>query len=183
VTVIAFRAGKLAADSLTVSERGLRLGVAEKIGRTHDGCLWAAFGEARFGTMFRKWAEGEREGDPPKWDPDKGSAILIEPGGRVREWIGEGWEDHIAEFYAWGVGRGPALGAMAMGADAETAVGLAIHLSVWCGPPIVVLELGEVAEADDEEPPPAPAEATQIGDFTPPQRPDMLDVAKERLGL
>lgn len=144
MTVIAFRAGTLAAD--TQSSRGSGIaGHVDKIGRTDDGFLWAFTGTADFQEQCVAWAKHGRDLPAPDIaEPNENSTfILIGPNGSPREWNGRGWyETKPQEFYAWGSGAEYALGAMAMGADAAHACLIATQFDVYCGGEITSVMLG-----------------------------------------
>lgn len=135
MTTIAWRGGVLAADSQVNMGSGARHGLTNKIGRTRDGYLWGWSGDAHRKEAFALWAE-KRVADPPAFDHKENCAVLIDPNGTVREWLGDGWFTCEGGFEAWGSGTDFALAAMEMGAHAQRAVEVACKFDVHSGGPI-----------------------------------------------
>ena len=160
MSVVAFKDGVLAADSLAITENDRRGGYVDKIGTGYRGSLWAFVGEAWKAEAFARWAGGPPDGqDPPTFDHQESTGILITADGRVREWSGDGWCEARAPFHAWGCGADLAIGAMSYGAGAETAVRIACEWSIACGGEIKALHLDNIPEDDPAlEPEPAPDE-------------------------
>lgn len=140
MTVIAWKGGVLAADTLGV-DQGTRIGYLTKIGRTMDGWLFGACGRGAQLAKFAEWMQ-TREGEPERFDGEHTEFIMIAPGGIVSQWLGEGWFTmDPAEFRAWGSGGELALGAMVMGADAVTACKVACDFNIHCGGEITVIAM------------------------------------------
>ena len=129
MTVIAFREGVLAADSL-ITGGGTRLGYASKI-RKIGPVLAAASGSWPQALSFLDWFSGGMDGDPPEVD-EKAEGLLIYDG-RLVTWSDKGWDHIVAPFYAIGCGAAEARGAMAAGASAVEAVKAACLVDVHCG--------------------------------------------------
>lgn len=143
MTVIAYRDGVLAADTL-VTESGRLYGFAQKIVRSRAGHIGGAGGPAEAGVKFMAWIEAGCVDAPPE-HKDPADGIVIYPDGRTMHWDG-GPVLLAAEapFFALGCGAPIALGAMAAGADARRAVEIAIRYDCYCGGEITVLTLGGV---------------------------------------
>lgn len=142
MSIVAFKNGVLAADSLATAEDGRRGGYVDKIGALEDGSLWAFVGASWYAEGFAQWAKNVDSPTPPSFDHKEATGVLITADGRVREWWGDGWDEIRAPFHAWGCGAALAIGAMAHGASAELAVAIACEWDTACGGEIQVLELG-----------------------------------------
>lgn len=140
MTVIAYRDGVLAADSLVSEPSGNITGKMDKIGRTGE-LRWGRCGDTGGSEKLFDWFFGGRAGEQPK-PPDGGTLIVIyDQDGEIRIFTGGvDWAAPQADFHAWGSGADHARGAMKMGASAVQAVEAACELEVWCGPPIKVVE-------------------------------------------
>ena len=145
MTVICYRDGVLASDSLAQSLYSTRSGTIQKIFDLEHGVFASTTGYAPAAQKLLHWYRSEG-----------GHAGLTEqPGAPDEEHIGciqVFWPDGIeifekgvrqieatAPFHAYGAGREIALGAMWMGATAEQAVEAAIALHTSCGGPVQVL--------------------------------------------
>jgi hypothetical protein len=147
VTIIAYRDGVLAADSLAtdVNYDG-RCGMVMKIARSPDGEIGGASGGGGDSALFVRWLQDGMQEKDDIWplDDKETEAFVVERNKRVVYFNRWGKRDTIkAPFHAIGSGAPYALGAMAVGATAEEAVAAAIKLSVWCGGRIQILKLKE----------------------------------------
>ena len=134
MTVIAYRAGILAADSLTCAH-GTRVGTAKKIWRGGDGTLLALCGSRCEAADFLEWFLAGERGRPPGGEDWGGT--LIRPDGAVFNINASGRMTSVeAEFHTNGAGGFIALGAMDRGATAIEAVESAIRWSTDCGGPV-----------------------------------------------
>jgi len=132
MTIIAFRDGVVAADSMSCNENGYRTGICKKLFRHGDEVV-AIMGRASESYPLMKWYSERRQ----EKQPDDGSIIVFAQSG-ITIYENGGWQpEHEAPFYAYAAGSEIALGAMAMGAFAVEAVEAAIKISIWCGGPVV----------------------------------------------
>jgi hypothetical protein len=137
MTVIACRDGLMAADSLETTDRGLALEYVRKIHRSNSGCIYGVAGYATDAVIFGQWVDDGMVGTPERHNPDSFAALLLKPSGELLIAEGRGPMRGIrSQYYAIGVGRELAVGAMAMGATADEAVLVATQHSVWCGGPV-----------------------------------------------
>lgn len=141
MTVIAFRDGILASDSLVQTERGVQSGFARKIIRCRGDVLAGASGAASSCSRFLEWAAVNRiKPFIPDEDDKELDGVLFYPDGRVAYYDSNGGPDFIeAPFHATGIGGEIAKGAMAHGATSEEAVRYAIELSGACGGEVLTL--------------------------------------------
>lgn len=140
MTTIAYRDGVLAADSL-ITENGSRWGAATKIVR-EGRILAGASGSTALCQRFLAWVSGGRSGECPAMkDGDEKATGVVFPGGRiVVEYDTNARPIRLsAPFYASGSGREFAVGAMATGADAESAVRIAAKYDLFTNGRIHVL--------------------------------------------
>jgi ATP-dependent protease HslVU (ClpYQ) peptidase subunit len=141
MTVIAYRDGVLASDSI-LSNGGMQFASMRKIGRRfYDGSLYAGTGNAADVAAFMRWCEDGRPGDAkPKLTNMIG--VVVTATGEILEFDENlNWFTAQGPIYATGSGAAFAIGAMAMGADATTAVSVAIHYESSCGGEIQVERL------------------------------------------
>lgn len=90
-----------------------------------NGILFGAAGASGVLEAFKTWSrEGQCKGPAPDAD-DCSLAVIITPQGEILQYYHPYWSRVTAEFAAWGSGADIARGAMAMGADAITAVAVA----------------------------------------------------------
>lgn len=132
MTVIAFRDGVLAADSL-ITGGGTRIGYGTKI-RKIGPVLAGASGTWAKAQAFLDWFSGGMDGDPPEMG-EKAEGLLIYDG-RIATWQDDGWDHFVAPYYAIGCGANEARGALAAGMSAYGAVEAACLVDVHCGGPI-----------------------------------------------
>lgn len=145
MTTIAYRNGVMAADSRAYSGGRMPIGQKAKIRRLADGTL-IGVSTTLTGRAERIMAWFEAGADPsaaPAGD-SKHYLLVVRPNGEVF-YANDTYElsgPLSGEFFAVGSGEEYALGAMAMGAGPERAVGIACGLDVWSEPPIIALTLG-----------------------------------------
>jgi len=140
LTVIAYRDGILAADSL-LTFGGTRGGYARKIMR-HGSLLIGFCGKSTNFEAFRNWVAAGMVGT---FKSDDGNVFIIPPAGPAIVWgTGETPWRETAPYWALGDGDEIALGAMAAGASAPEAVRIAIEHKTSCGGEVVILNRQEV---------------------------------------
>lgn len=131
MTVVAYRAGVLAADTMAIHNEHIKVLNSPKVFKRR-GCLCAAAGDlVPPNPLLAKWffaVEGDEK--RPAYHGMKFDLIVITPEGQIQLWDQRG-EPEILDvpFYAIGSGKEFAMGAMAMGASAVEAVRVAIK---WC---------------------------------------------------
>lgn len=141
MTVIAFRSGVLAADTLALNGAKTR---QSKLRRLKDGRLVGFAGVFVDAIEYVKYLDGERD-DMPEWMDNGGCSALIV----TREGVVEHYEDGKGpiiiqeEFAAIGSGAQFAYGAMHMGATAEQAVEAAIKWASGCGGEVEMMRVVE----------------------------------------
>lgn len=153
MTTVAWDGKTLAADS-QATVGAIRARVV-KIVRSPDGFLAAGAGELNSITPWLRWVSA---GLNPDEQPDelhsKSHVIIIDPKGKAFTFEGSPTRlPLLNKFWALGSGMELALGAMAMGADARTAVKVAAKFDVYTGGRIVVLtprnrDLGQTSSCD-----------------------------------
>jgi hypothetical protein len=147
VTVISYRNGTIACDSLCCSD-GAKFASMTKIARAPDGSLAALSGPALACYRFLKWfaANGSEDGyDPEAVDAEGMSGFVVRPDGTIY-CLDESCELFLIEtpYVADGSGMAYALGAMAVGASAVEAVEAAIACCTTCGGPVISMKLEPV---------------------------------------
>ena len=137
MTVVTYRDGVLSADSLATAGHVIT-GQIAKIWRLDNGRLVGGAGGAGEMQSFVAWIRGGGQGQWECKDKENGfSALVVDTSGEVTIYDAEGRGYPLeADFIARGAGAELAMGAMAMGANAEQAVEIACRYSVWCGGPI-----------------------------------------------
>ena len=139
MTIIAYRAGMLAADSLETSG-DVRTGYVPKIFRVNGGLIGFSGARPAIDAVLGWLHGGER---PEGLGPDDLAALLIQPDGSAWEMTSALVPFRVpGEFAAIGGAWRLAVGAMAFGANAVEAVKVAIDLNVNCGGPIRWMTLG-----------------------------------------
>lgn len=146
MTTIAFRDRVLAADTGLSRSGNIFGGAVVKIVQRPDGRLAGAVGSAGYAGRFLEWAKagGDLAIAPPAKEDQQtydtgfivemdGSLTIFEPSGSFR---------CSPPFYAFGSGKEIAMGAMAMGADAQRAVAIACTIDAGSREPITILRLG-----------------------------------------
>lgn len=144
MTTIAVRNGIMAADSRVTHDSeagGTRLFRTEKVFRKGKVLIGLA-GESEPGLIFLDWYGTGKE--PPSiliaGDADFTALVLTRRG--LYEYGKYCRPEKVLEpFYAIGSGCKAALGAMHMGANAQTAVRIACKIDPYSAPPIVVMPL------------------------------------------
>jgi ATP-dependent protease HslVU (ClpYQ) peptidase subunit len=130
MTTIAFRSGVIAADSgLSMGSSRMSSGMV-KIARNKAGDLAGVVGHASFCAGFLEWFKaGEDERCAPRrFSEDRDQAMIVRRNGKIEMHDGGGVYEVQAEYFAIGSGRPEAMGAMFVGANAETAVRAAVAL-------------------------------------------------------
>lgn len=162
MTVIACRAGVIAADRLISNSNELIVGYRTKC-YSINGVLFGTCGASQDVSAFKKWIEDGRSEVKPNVD-EHFLALLIEPDGRVVHYNGKLFGFSIdGDYFAIGSGDEVAMGAMWMGASAEQAVQAACALVLGCGGGVDVVRLPALPPAG-ETPPTAPR--NQSSDLT-----------------
>lgn len=143
MTTIAYRDGVMAADSQTTAGE-VRRGATRKVFQLLDGSLVGfSGGLSEIGPAVQWFAEGKLPYKRPRL-PEDASLLVIEasPSGEVS------YYRHnlipqltVAAFHAIGSGNEFALGAMAMGANAQQAVAVAAEFDIYTGGRITTLSL------------------------------------------
>lgn len=152
MTAIAYRDGVMAADTQVTDGYDMICGHMRKIARSPSGTLGAASGRAGVCAEFRRWIEAGvidgwiagGFGEPLALNQEAGAfgALIVTVEGQV---IHVDWQGRAVEMGApfHAEGCGPFLaGAMAAGADAETAVRIAILHDAGCGGEVQVERIG-----------------------------------------
>jgi hypothetical protein len=142
LTIIAYRAGVLAADGLTETD-GLIVPGPPKIVRV--GKAWvASAGVLGDCAAFERWvAAGRPDDDAPELD-DGFEALVAGPGGEVA-WYDKRCAPVDAATLPWmalGSGHQVAGAVLAQGGSAVDACLLACRLRIDCGPPVTFVDLG-----------------------------------------
>jgi hypothetical protein len=145
VTVVCYRSGLMASDSLCTTYGDRRLGSLNKIFRDANGNIAGYSGDGGALDDFRNWflagADHDKRPPPPVGDV-RFQAIVVNAQGEAFD-VGERF--HLARieapFYAIGSGAPIAIGAMEMGASAEQAVAAAIKWQTSCGGEIQTLRI------------------------------------------
>lgn len=149
MSVIAWDGRVVAAD-----RRGCSGNMAQIVPKLYPvrGYAVGFVGQEDSGLMLIEWFDaGAKAEEWPKevQESDDGSMFIIV--GRKKLWeIGKYLVLSLCRdpFWAWGTGRETALGAMAMGADAEKAVEMAIRFDVNCGGGIDSYPCSELSDKD-----------------------------------
>jgi hypothetical protein len=150
MTIIAYRDGIMAGDTLVSSDEGQFVGFDEKVVKNLLGALWGAMGDNGECHRCCEWflkAKGLVDlHAPPRFSDGQG--LIVFPDGDVFT-VYDGYARQSIEhrhfgYTAIGAGCDFALGAMAMGATAEQAVKVAIDFSLLCGGEIHSVRLDSV---------------------------------------
>jgi len=131
MTVIAYRGGVLAADSMEVREEHLKM-LNSKKAIKKLGYLFGVSGElCPNNDALMKWFFAKKGTEKRAvYHSMKFDLLVVTPEGVIQVWDQTGSYDVIkSEFYAIGSGKEFAIGAMEMGATAVEAVNVAIR---WC---------------------------------------------------
>jgi 20S proteasome alpha/beta subunit len=143
MTTIAYKDGKLAADTMMIKGTTI-LGHVTKIVRREDGALCGGSGNLGWVQAFHRWflAADEDVEPPPLSEYDTG--IIVRKGNPEIEIFENGSSFHFEPAYtAIGSGSEFALAVMSVGADAETAVRTAMMFDPGTGGIVEVVEHGE----------------------------------------
>jgi hypothetical protein len=143
MTTIAWDGKTLAADSQATTSSGTRCRTA-KIVRSSKGFVAAGAGSLNAVTPWLRWVLA---GMPPEKQPDtladSSTILIVDPRGRAFTFEGSPVRLPLRDkIWALGSGADFALGAMAMGADARTAVKVACRFDVYSGGRIIALAPG-----------------------------------------
>lgn len=147
MTVIAYRAGVMAADSratITTEEGGIRMMRSDKL-YTFDGHIVGVAGEGFPALVFVEWLKkGGNTNEPPELlihgDADFSALVLTRKG--LFEYDKWCRPERVKErFWAIGCGAKGALCAMHAGATAYDAVKFVCKVDPLCGPPIITRTL------------------------------------------
>jgi hypothetical protein len=130
MTVIAYRAGVMAADTLVWNTSNVITGRCQKITRLKDGGLLAASGYSSEIQQATAWIDGGRDPatKPVFTDPQRFNCIWVQPSGCVKR-LGHDLIDQqlTADFYAISCAHDFTLGCLYAGASAEQAVRLTLQ--------------------------------------------------------
>lgn len=135
MTTIAWDGEALAVDSRITVDGMVRAG--RKARRLRNGDVLAVFGDYTGALFVMQWYA--RGADPTAWPTaqqldDQCGELIVVRGGRVLQYATSPVPQEIRESrMAWGSGKGYALGAMAMGADARQAVAVAARYDPQTG--------------------------------------------------
>lgn len=134
MTVVAYRDGVLAADTLVTSNGGgTRRAETVKIVKRGE-VLGAAVGEFMASRRFLDWVRSGLEGDCPDLGEGESDAHgYIFHRGRILTFTPKGRNTLDAPFWAAGSGFEFAMGAMAAGATPREAVVIAMQFDTGCG--------------------------------------------------
>lgn len=138
MTTIAYRDGKLAADTLSTAN-GVRDDYGPKVWRIGQ-VIGAACGSRGLCLKFRDWVAGGMDGDCPFEGADDGNGIIVTPEHVVCFGSSGPWPVSQA-YYAIGSGYQLAMGAMEMGATAEQGVQVAMKWDCSTGGDVQVISL------------------------------------------
>ena len=149
MTIIAYKAGQMAADSGRFKGTIRSISAVRKIVRVPGGGFIGVAGRVVDASNIRAWIEEGMPGRGPRFfgsEDDAPSILWVKPDGSV--WLS--MEQEISFFQTDEpavVGERTAgdfcLGAMLAGMSAREAVGLAVVHCVWVAGPVQVEELGE----------------------------------------
>lgn len=140
MTTIAYRNGVIAADTL-VTWNGAFDGECVKVARRRD-VFAATSGATSYGQGFMDWFRGGMRGEAPSMgrpESEHWATGVIFTGDFVVTFGPVGRNIVRAPYYALGSGSQFAMGAMAMGADPEQAVRVAMGFDIMSGGQVTVL--------------------------------------------
>ena len=144
MTVIAFKSGVLAADTMICAGNSI-IGYCPKIVKNKKGNMAGVAGNLDFAAEFIQWFMAGEKGAPPSnkdaTNTYHGDAIVIHKNGNVFVHERQCLVQVMGQYYAIGSGSPEALGAMHAGADAIGAVKAAIAHDIKCGGDILVKSL------------------------------------------
>lgn len=144
MTVIAYKDGTIASDSLVTDDNYVRSFYMKKITKSKKGCIGGAVGNASFVTKFLEWIKKDTtKVHCPlfefKNDMDEG--IIILPNKEILYFNSISPIKINNAFIALGSAYQLAIGAMDYGANAAQAVSVAIQHSIVCGGEIHIEDL------------------------------------------
>ncbi len=148
MSVVVYHKGIMAADTRAYSGSAHPAGNKMKIHRMPDGSLLGITSNVvGMPETFKRWIEegADRKAILPS-EPTF-EALHVLPSGEIYFYC-DGYTPAgplVGETFTLGSGKGYALGAIKMGADAVEAVGVAIECDSWCGAPIAALPLHEAS--------------------------------------
>ncbi len=133
MSVVAWDGRTVAADRRVTENDVPHL--CRKVFRTKHGEILAFVGGFDHGLSLVRWYKsGGNAAKFPKARKADSATLIVFSKTRVYEFDGSPRAMPVSDkFMAWGSGKGPALGAMAMGADARRAVKIAGRYNVNCG--------------------------------------------------
>jgi len=147
MTIITFRDGIMAADRGATIDDTIIVTATPKIARDSNGVLYGCCGTwSKCSAVLEAVRTQARTGGvvdlPLPKAGDTFEILIAFPDGRLRRLTPEGEENYDGvKYFAAGTGMDFALGAMATGADAYSAVAAAIEHSTRCGGGIDMLRL------------------------------------------
>lgn len=143
MTTIAYRRGKLAADSRATVNGWIQHGTSiDKMFRLQDGGVAAITGDTAKGMELVQWLQSGGESQRPSPDlGDDAQVIRMLPDGLLRIYEAAAYYDLDVPFAAWGSGMPPALAALHMGADPIQAVRVAALIDPCTGGDIIEMSV------------------------------------------
>jgi hypothetical protein len=140
MTTLVYRSGTLAADSRTTTGGTIDPGYAVKVRRLRDGRLVGFTGHTAQASSFVRWLEAGATDEQPTLSDSR--VVVVTPTGAVSVFEDASfYEAEGSDFYAWGSGAAPALGALYVGADAAQAVEAASRVDPGTGGAVQVVSL------------------------------------------
>lgn len=133
MTVIAYRDGLIACDSMCISG-GMKSNV-NKFARPANAILFGSGEQSAFLQLVSWYVGGANPADwPTSINRNDFTSMIVAQGGRIFEYEHLPYPIEIIDPYsAWGSGRDIAMGAMYMGATAEQACMAAAQHNNGCG--------------------------------------------------
>jgi ATP-dependent HslUV protease subunit HslV len=140
MTTIAYRDGILAADGLATRGDNIVERNCKKLIRMNDGGVVGCCGHIGRLLQFIEWLEDKSKPMPSlAMDDGQTSTIIVLNGEGLTEYQNVGFSKVDDLYTAWGSGSAAAMAALAMGADAETAVRIASEVDVWTGGQVMTM--------------------------------------------
>lgn len=147
MTTIAYRAGIIAADTLSGYGDWKVPGVTEKLHRFKDGSVGGMTGSESLCRRTIDWIERGRSTEQPQPSGEqRGAVILMHPAGSVEIFEDGAAYFETAPFMAYGSGQPAALAALHMGASAKKAVSIAMLVDKHSGGQVRSMSVGKVRE-------------------------------------
>ncbi len=148
MSVVVYHRGVMAADSRAYSGSSHPAGNKMKIHRVAAGpfegsLLGITSNVVGMPERFKAWLEQGAKQDAWTAPDPCFEAILVQPNGHVFLFSGDCSASGplVGETFTIGSGKGYALGAIKMGADAVRAAEIAIECDTWCGGPVTAIPL------------------------------------------